>query len=206
MTHQTIYDIATRRAVARGVGIVCPDGCVSVDGLHDLRLTMLGGGQDDYGAAVYSAVSCIPPRPADTQTEGWEWDDEEGEWRTVMTVAGLRASRWAQLRERRNELEVAPLLVDGMLFDVDERAVARISLALKQADLTPGWAKDWTLADNTVAQITAPVLMRVLLALAARGEQLHATGRALRQRIAEAATAAQIKAVTWPEEAADAYA
>ena len=43
-------------------------------------------------------------------------------------------------------------------------------------------------------------LRRIALALAA------AAGRALRQQLAEATTAAQIEAVTWPEETTDADA
>ena len=37
-------------------------------------------------------------------------------------------------------------------------------------------------------------------------ERLHATGRALRQQLAEATTAADIEAVNWPEETTDADA
>ena len=58
----------------------------------------------------------------------------------------------------------------------------------------------------STSPITAAVLLRVLLALAERGERLHATGRALRQQLAEATTAADIEAVTWPEETTDADA
>ncbi|MFM2345344.1 MAG: hypothetical protein RL654_97 [Pseudomonadota bacterium] len=185
-----------------------PAGCIAIEGdldpqRHRVQLVDDGMG----GEAVPVIVDRLPPRP-DREVAGaeWDWDDDAADWVLVPTLDGLRASRWAALRERRNALEVAPLLVDGMLFDCDERAVARIGLALKQAELTPGWAKAWTLADNTTAPITAPVLMRVLLALATRGEKLHATGRALRERIAEATTAAQIEAVTWPEETINAYA
>lgn len=159
------------------------------------------------GEAVPVVVNRLPPRP-DRVVEGadWDWSEDAADWVLLPTLDGLRARRWAALREQRNALEVSPLRVDGLLIDVDERAVARISLALKQAELTPGWAQDWTLADNSTSPITAAVLLRVLLALAERGERLHATGRALRQQLAEATTAADIEAVTWPEETTDADA
>ncbi|MCK6401249.1 MAG: DUF4376 domain-containing protein [Sphaerotilus natans subsp. sulfidivorans] len=159
------------------------------------------------GEAVPVVVSRLPPRP-DRVVEGsaWDWSDDAADWVLLPTLDGLRARRWAALREQRNDLEVSPLRVDGMLFDVDERAVARIGLALKEAELTPGWSEPWTLADDSISTITAPVLMRVLLALAARGRRLHRAGRALRQQLAEATTAADIEAVTWPEETTDADA
>lgn len=159
------------------------------------------------GEAVPVVVNRLPPRP-DRVVEGaaWDWSDDAADWVLLPTLDGLRARRWAALREQRNNLEVSPLQVDGMLFDVDERAVARIGLALKEAELTPGWSEPWTLADDSISTITAPVLMRVLLALAARSRRLHRAGRALRQQLAEATTAADIEAVTWPEETTDADA
>lgn len=185
-----------------------PAGCWPIAGDLDpqrQRVQLVDDGMG--GEAVPVVVSRLPPRP-DRVVEGaaWDWSDDAADWVLLPTLDGLRARRWAALREQRNALEVSPLRVDGLLFDVDERAVARIGLALKQAELTPGWAKNWTLADNSTSLITAAVLLRVLLALAERGEQLHATGRALRQQLAEATTAADIEAVTWPEETTDADA
>ena len=185
-----------------------PLGCIAIEGDLDpqrQRVQLVDDGMG--GEAVPVVVSRLPPRP-DRVVEGadWDWSDDAVDWVLLPTLDGLRARRWAALREQRNSLEVLPLRVDGMLFDVDERAVARIGLALKEAELTPGWSEPWTLADDSISTITAPVLMRVLLALAARGRRLHRAGRALRQRITEATTAAQIEAVTWPEETTDADA
>ena len=185
-----------------------PAGCAAMPGEFDpqrQRVQIVDDGMG--GEAVPVVVSRLPPRP-DRVVEGadWDWSDDAADWVLLPTLDGLRARRWAALREQRNNLEVSPLRVDGMLFDVDERAVARIGLALKEADLTPGWSEPWTLADDSISTITAPVLMRVLLALAARGRRLHRAGRALRQQLAEATTAAAIEAVTWPEETTDADA
>lgn len=185
-----------------------PAGCWPIAGDLDpqrQRVQLVDDGMG--GEAVPVVVSRLPPRP-DRVVEGaaWDWSDDAADWVLLPTLDGLRARRWAALRERRNDLEVSPLLVDGMLFDVDERAVARIGLALKEAELAPEWSEPWTLADDSISTITAPVLMRVLLALAARGRRLHRAGRALRQQLAEATTAADIEAVTWPEETTDADA
>lgn len=185
-----------------------PAGCTAILGEFDpqrQRVQLVDDGMG--GEAVPVIVDRLPPRP-DRAVAGaeWDWDDAAADWVLVPTLEGLRASRWARLREQRNALEVAPLLVDGMLFDADERAVARIGLALKEAELTPGWSEPWTLADDSISTITAPVLMRMLLALAARGRRLHRAGRALRQQLAEATTAADIEAVNWPEETTDADA
>lgn len=185
-----------------------PAGCTAILGEFDpqrQRVQLVDDGMG--GEAVPVIVSRLPPRP-DRVVEGaaWDWSDDAVDWVLLPTLDGLRARRWAALREQRNALEVSPLRVDGMLFDVDERAVARIGLALKEAELTPGWSEPWTLADDSISTITAPVLMRVLLALAARGRRLHRAGRALRQQLAEATTAEDIEAVTWPEETTDADA
>ena len=171
-------------------GMARMSGRYSKDG-HAVRFA-----PDDFGSTVPTVVQKIPESPPDGHE--WGWHDASG-WVLVPTLAGLRASRWAQLREQRDALEISPLTVLGNLFDVNERAVARISLAIKQAEARPGWSTDWTLADNSTVLVTDSDLVLVLLELAARGEWLHKTGRLLRGQIASATTAAQVAAVQWPE-------
>lgn len=176
------------------------EACIEGSWWPDYRLDIRA---DDLGDELLVAVPAAPAAPEGMQTT---YSVEAEQWVIEPTLETLRAQRWAALRTQRDALEVAPLLIDGRTWDVDERAVARIGLALKEAELTPGWSELWTLADDSICTVTAPVLMRVLLALAARGRRLHRAGRALRQRLAEATTAADIEAVTWPEEVPDADA
>jgi len=107
-----------------------PAGCWPIAGDLDpqrQRVQLVDDGMG--GEAVPVVVSRLPPRP-DRVVEGadWDWSDDAADWVLLPTLDGLRARRWAALREQRNALEVSPLRVDGLLFDVDERAVARIGL------------------------------------------------------------------------------
>ena len=68
------------------------------------------------------------------------------------------------------------------------------------ATLQPGEVPtiDFTLADNTVVTLTAGQLVEVALHMGAKVQAAHATGRALRDAIDAAATAAEVDALSWP--------
>lgn len=170
------------------------EACIEGSWWPDYRLDIRA---DDMGDELLVAVPAAPAAPEGMQAT---YSAESEQWVIEPTLETLRAQRWAELRTERDAREVAPLLIDGRTWDVDERSVARIGLALKEAELTPGWAKAWTLADNSVEIVNARMLLAVLLGLAARGEQLHATSRILRQRVETATTPAEVAAVTWPDE------
>lgn len=87
----------------------------------------------------------------------------------VLAASGeLEDARIAEAKKVRAELvEKATVTVDGMIFDADEKSQARLmvgivcSLAL---GLPAEQTTEWTLADNSSAQVTAHQMARALMA------------------------------------------
>ena len=205
MKTTTIFSRASRAPLRVTHGdAVCVVGddeaCLDGSWWPDYRLDIRA---DDHGDELLVAVPAAPAAPEGMQTT---YSVEAEQWVIEPTLDALKSQRCEALRLERNLREVAPLQYGGGLWDVDERAVARIGLALKLAELMPRWSSTWTLADDSERTVTAPVLMGVLLALAMRGERLHVTKRRLCMQVAAATTAAEVAAVTWPQEVLDADA
>lgn len=87
----------------------------------------------------------------------------------ILAASGeLEAARMAEAKKERAALvEKATVEVDGMVFDADEKSQARLmvgivcSLAL---GLPADQTTEWTLADNSSAQVTAQQMARALMA------------------------------------------
>jgi hypothetical protein len=177
----------------------------------------------DAGDEVLSAVPCPPPEPLPLRGRVHELDEHSWVWSTELTVDGARDAQWTAIKAARAGAEVAPLTVDGRTYDADPESQRRISGAVQLALIaalsvqvvseTPGesptqeerlaaldaagWSIDWTLADNSIATLTAAQIIAVGVSLGAHVSAAHATARALRAQIA-AAGADEITSITWP--------
>lgn len=120
------------------------------------------------------------------------WSDTLGNWVDNTPIEVIKANAKERLNRVRDALEVAPLLVDRNLFDVDSKSLQRMDLALK-ANLTVSW----TLADNSSTIVDAPMLTNVLNELAIRGQQLHAKCKQLKSEVDSASTAEEVRSVRW---------
>lgn len=64
--------------------------------------------------------------------------------------------------ERAEAVQNIAVEVDGMIFDGNEDAQRRISVAITTADITGQQSVDWVLKNNTVANVTREQLEKVL--------------------------------------------
>ena len=84
------------------------------------------------------------------------------------TAEELAAAALAQAKAERAALvEKATVTVDGMVFDADETSQNRLSRGITAAlalGLGPDETTEWTLADNSSAQVTVQQMARALLA------------------------------------------
>lgn len=80
----------------------------------------------------------------------------------------IEAEALAQAKvERAALVEKATVTVDGMTFDADETSQNRLSRGITAAlalGLGPDETTEWTLADNSSAQVTVQQMARALLA------------------------------------------
>lgn len=107
------------------------------------------------------------PEPDDGKVEFWrtlgvaytEEPDPE------PTPEEIEAERLAEAKRlRAAQVAAITVEVDGMVFDGDEVAQARMGRALEVARITSMTSTVWVLADNTVAEVTVAQMERALSA------------------------------------------
>jgi hypothetical protein len=117
-------------------------------------------------------------------------------------LAYLREERWEAIKKIRSEREFGEFIWDGSSFNSDALSQSRIQGAAQLAMLAQAagqpFAIDWTLADNTVRNLSGSEVIAVGMALGVHIQTQHGIARLLRQQIQEAQTKEQIEAVDWP--------
>lgn len=127
------------------------------------------------------------------------WNTQLKCWHDPRSIEALRADKWAQIKQARTAAETALINVAGRTYDADVESQRRISGAVQLAVLAPaGWTIDWTLADNTVATLTAAEVVAVGIALGAQVSAAHAAARLLREQIDAASSINDLQSITWP--------
>jgi hypothetical protein len=140
---------------------------------------------------------------------GCVWSNVTMSWEPLDGFDPLqiaRENKWKQIKRARQAAIDAPLDTPYGVFDSDEKARMNItnSAQLMQTmanALQPGGAVptiDYTLYDNSEAELTAGQMVEVGLLLGQKVQQAFATGRALRIQIDEATTLAEVASVVWP--------
>ena len=145
------YDESTGRVVALMAapnldGMPDPQpGCLAVMTSYDGDLPAYWDGQ---------AVRPVPERPSTGYI--WQWSPVFA-W--VPDLTASRASAWSVVKRERDKREFAPFTYNGMTFDGDLDAQRRLSglVSAAKSAIAAGhtFTKDFTLADNTVVQLTA---------------------------------------------------
>lgn len=125
----------------------------------------------------------------------WWWDASARRWKLRPRLKKLRADKWAQIKAARDADTDSPLVTPLGAFDHDADSRAAIA-AQAQVCAATGDGVSFTLADNTVATLSAEEMRAVWLA-SDRVEQLaRAQAAQLRAQI-QAASAAQLDAIAW---------
>lgn len=152
-----------------------PDGCVAVD--------------DPPGEHYYYMHPNwipMPPRP-----DGFnEFDYTTKQWIDPRSLDDIKAQKWAEIKSQRDRLEFGGFEFEGNIYDSDRVSQGRImGAALAGVDQV------WTLADNTIVDLTASKLQQLYAALQAHIASVHERGRIARQLIFEAETKEQVEAI-----------
>jgi hypothetical protein len=122
----------------------------------------------------------------------------------VPTLEQLKATKWAEIKAARRIAIHAPLVTPYGTFDADDEARNNIAqtaqLVQTQAQsLSPETNPtiEFTLADNSVATLTAAELVEVAVLLGQQVQAAYGRGRQVRAAINAATTAEEVEAVTW---------
>ena len=86
-------------------------------------------------------------------------EEQERALKQAQELIEAKASKQALLKQARDSVEYGPFIYNGMVFDGDLDAQRRLGVLVSAAKtaIASGYsfAKDFTLADNTVVQLTA---------------------------------------------------
>lgn len=113
------------------------------------------------------------------------------------TLAEVKADKLQSLKAVRDSKEVEPITYNGNSYDYDDKARERINAAIIALDVQGADASiDWTTADNADVKVTANDLRMVIASVAKRSNALHVAYRAAKDKVEQAATVAEVEAVT----------
>lgn len=140
-----------------------------------------------------------PPAPS----EHHAWSPTVKAWYDPRTLDDIKASKWAEIKEAREEAKVAPT-IDTPFGVLDADAVAVQNVERTLAGLREATALGiapttitWTLADNTDVSLTPTQLAHIAVLLLNRGNAAHERARYLRTLIDQATTVDEVSQISW---------
>ena len=112
-------------------------------------------------------------------------------------IENVKQRKIMELKLQRDAAEVEPVEYGGHLYDYDSKARDRISAAIIALDVQgEGASISWTTADNKDVAVTADDLRAIVAAVAVRSNLLHIAYRKAKALVEQAATVADVEAVT----------
>ena len=116
------------------------------------------------------------------------FDYEIKQWIDPRTLDEIKAQRWTEIKQQRDQLEFGGFEFEGNIYDSDQVSQGRIMGAV-----SAGVDQVWTLADNTTVSLTASQLQQLYATLQAHIASVHERGRIARQLIFDAETKEQVE-------------
>lgn len=118
----------------------------------------------------------------------------------VPDLPAIKNEKTIQLKQSRDLAEFGPFTYNGMVFDGDVDAQRRLSVLVSAAKsaIAAGYSftKDFTLADNTVAQLTAEDFIGIEMAKLWQVDVAFQEYRLKKAAIEAAATLEELEAIT----------
>ncbi len=146
---------------------------------HDDFNKLIGNADGEY---LIADDGVVYPKPAPTDAE---------------LLEAAKPAKITELKTERDSKEVEPIIYQGCSFDYDSKARERISAAIIALEVAGTSATlTWTTADNQDVKVTADDLRCVIAAVAQRSNALHVAYRASKDKVEQAATVAEVEAVT----------
>ena len=122
------------------------------------------------------------------------------QWEDPRTLSDFKFLKETEIKRIRDAQEFAPFAYNGMVFDGDLDAQRRLSVLVSAAKsaIAAGYSftKDFTLADNTVVQLTAEDFIGIEMAKLWQVDVAFQEYRLKKAAIEAAATLEELKAIT----------
>lgn len=144
-----------------------------------------------------------PVRPDDTFY--YVSENEDGSFSAVTKpIEMLRATIWNRIKDARKAHLDSGFTFAAMHIDSDEAsralvvgAVLSAQIALLTEGTSTSWSKNWTMADNTVAVLSASDMVAIGRALDQHVQSVYDRGVELRNAVNSATTLEDLLALTW---------
>ena len=114
------------------------------------------------------------------------FDYEIKQWIDPRSLDDIKAQKWTEIKQQRDQLEFGGFEFEGNIYDSDQVSQGRIIVAA-----SAGIDQVWTLANNTTVMLSAAQLQQLYAALQAHIVSVHERGRIARQLIFDAETKEQ---------------
>lgn len=143
------------------------------------------------------AIVALPPQPSQSHL----FDYALEQWVDVRSLDDVKRERWESIKSQREQVINAKLDTPYGAVDGGERDRVNITNSVMMLQTlaglgTPGTVQ-FTMADNSTAELDTSKMVHIGLLLGQKIEAAHATARALRQAIDEAQTIEEVLAITW---------
>lgn len=127
---------------------------------------------------------------------------ENGDYYEVVatpepSLSEVKEAKVARLKECRDTEEVTTIEYEGNVFDYDDKARERMRIARQALEDGLTSSLKWTLADNTVTDVTIETFIGINTQAAIRSAELHAKYNELKVKVEQAQTAEEVGAVEW---------
>ena len=119
------------------------------------------------------------------------FDYEIKQWIDPRALEEIKAQKWAEIKQQRDQLEFGGFEFEGDIYDSDQISQGRILGAA-----SAGLSQVWTLADNTTVNLTADQLVQIYQALQTHTASVHQRGRIAREVIMSATTKEDVESIT----------
>ncbi len=120
----------------------------------------------------------------------FKFNYETKEWDDTRDLESVRQEKWNTIKRERNVAEFGGFTYEGMPFDSDQISQGRLLAAfVVQRPMT------WTLADDTVVQLTKEQVQGAFIAMSEHIQNVHEKARIARIALNESKTIAEIEAV-----------
>ena len=140
-------------------------------------------------------------KPRSLPFEGAIWDFALAAWVDQRTLDDIKAQKWSEIKQKRDEIEFAPFSYRGWVFDGDATAQRRLAPIIdisraKIANNEPFYYP-WKTADGTLVTLQAEDFINMQLAKVQQFGNAFFHAEELRKQIDLAQTKQEVEAVQW---------
>ena len=128
------------------------------------------------------SLECFVPT-GDMPSPHHTFDYTTKQWNDLRPLDEIKAQKWVEIKSQRDQLEFGGFEFDGNIYDSDQVSQGRIMGAA-----AAGIDRTWTLADNTIVELSASQLQQLYVTLQFHIASVHERGRIARAAIESATT------------------